>query len=435
VRDQVQEEELGLVKPDWVLKERRITVGCIVSDDFLAGYYRIHNPLFFKSPEDRRVVEWCIDYWKKFSEAPGQYIQEIWREAQETQTIPAEEAELIGKKLEGLSERYSREESDFSTNYELESAVNYFRNRQIELAIEAADELSKQGKFEEAEKALADIKPIGSAELIDQLEKNSLTGEQMLAQEIHRPERLIGDWLSLASLNMLYAPPGVGKTMLALSLSIGITRKEWMDFSIGPWDTKKPCGVLYVDGEMGEWDLRERIRLLSQPYGKENPRTPLIIASANRIARIGRTQINLSIPEWRDTIYEFLAERPRIKCVVIDNLSSLTPGRDENNKQEWDPINQWLMSLRHLGLAVIVVHHAGKNKKVQRGTSGHDDQMDVVLSLSRKAADSGAKFYINFQKARNLAPGASVDSFKVELVGNNKSLEWQEIDKDEEDEK
>jgi len=42
---------------------------------------------------------------------------------------------------------------------------------------------------------------------------------------------------------------------------------------------------------------------------------------------------------------EFLLSN-RIRLWVVDNLASLSSGSDENSKQEWDPINTWLLDLR-----------------------------------------------------------------------------------------
>ena len=368
-------------KPEWIEKENGIVIGCIIDDDFLGKYFRIHKYELIKSPENRRIIDWCFEYWKKYTEAPRQNIQKIWEEKQQITAIPEDESQLIEKILEGLSGKYSENETDFNSEYQLQIATDYLRNRQIEESINLADQLSKQGKLDEAEKALTIVSPIKSKSLLSELSDCSVAASKFLGEELYRPSRLIRPWLNLQSLNMIYAERGIGKTMLSLSLAIALTRKENDKWQCGPWEAKKSTGVLYVDGEMGEHDLQDRIRMLSSPLGEESKTYPLIILSGNRLARQYRKQINIAAEEWQTTISEFLAERPRIKCVIFDNLSALTPGRDENNKKEWDPINQWFISLRAMGLAVIFVHHAGKNKKSQRGTSGHDDAVDVVINL------------------------------------------------------
>ena len=47
----------------------------------------------------------------------------------------------------------------------------------------------------------------------------------------------------------------------------------------------------------------------------------------------------------------------KVKLWVVDNLASLASGLDENKKQDWDPINSWLLELRFAGISTIMLHH------------------------------------------------------------------------------
>jgi putative DNA primase/helicase len=91
-----------------------------------------------------------------------------------------------------------------------------------------------------------------------------------------------------------------------------------------------------------------------------------------------------------------------VRLWVCDNIASLTPGIDENSKESWDPINQWLLELRFSGITTIFLHHENKIGG-QRGTSAREDNLDVCVSLKRPpdyAADQGARFIVNFTKSR-----------------------------------
>jgi len=81
----------------------------------------------------------------------------------------------------------------------------------------------------------------------------------------------------------------------------------------------------------------------------------------------------------------------------------LCPGLNENDKQDWDQMNQWFLSLRNLGVAVIFVHHAGKGGE-QRGTSAREDSLDNVIRLDeiKSRSHRGACFKVKFEKHRNL---------------------------------
>jgi putative DNA primase/helicase len=92
----------------------------------------------------------------------------------------------------------------------------------------------------------------------------------------------------------------------------------------------------------------------------------------------------------------------KIKLWVIDNLASLTSGLDENKKQDWDPINSWLMELRFAGISTIMIHHEGKDGR-QRGTSAREDNLDISMMLKKPhdyTPEDGARFIVHFSKSR-----------------------------------
>ena len=108
--------------------------------------------------------------------------------------------------------------------------------------------------------------------------------------------------------------------------------------------------------------------------------------------------------------------------MILDNIASLTPGIAENSKEDWDPVNQWLISLRHLGVSVLLIHHSGKGG-AQRGTSGREDALDCIIKLKPGLVNSGeygAAFGIRFEKARNVAPDQGIYPFDLELVEDGK---------------
>jgi hypothetical protein len=124
--------------------------------------------------------------------------------------------------------------------------------------------------------------------------------------------------------------------------------------------------------------------------------------------------IDLSVEGFRNLI-TFEARKNDIKFIVIDNLASLTAGTNENTKEGWDPINQWLLKLRHMGISIFVVHHMSKGKD-QRGTSARMDNVDSTLYIKKPkyySASDGARFILDFKKHRG-----KIDSDSKELVKN-----------------
>jgi putative DNA primase/helicase len=91
-----------------------------------------------------------------------------------------------------------------------------------------------------------------------------------------------------------------------------------------------------------------------------------------------------------------------IGFLILDNLSSLAPGIDENSKMEFDPVNRWLQELRFHKVAVVMTHHVGKSRE-QRGTTSHEDHVDVSLMIMRPRGyqvEEGCKFICRVDKDR-----------------------------------
>jgi len=127
----------------------------------------------------------------------------------------------------------------------------------------------------------------------------------------------------------------------------------------------------------------------------------------------------------RDEICTILDEHPAIRIVILDNISCLFSGLNEDRKQDWEPIAAWLIRLRHRGLTTLLVHHSGKAGQ-QRGTSGREDSLDTVIQLSQPTGyDSreGCHFELHFSKCRS-AKGEDVASLDVKLEEHNGQLNW-----------
>jgi len=76
-------------------------------------------------------------------------------------------------------------------------------------------------------------------------------------------EMLLSPILPERSLSILYAPRGIGKTLLALSIGLAVASGS----NLLRWSTPKPRRVLYVDGEMILSDLQQRLSEISVGLG------------------------------------------------------------------------------------------------------------------------------------------------------------------------
>ena len=220
----------------------------------------------------------------------------------------------------------------------------------------------------------------------------------LLTLSLAEPPMLLKPWLSEGTLALITAKRGIGKTWLGLSIGLAVTH----GLKIGSWEPETNVGCLYVDGEMSGYDLQSRVKNLMLGGGELKGKAPFIMFSSDLMRRVSHPYPNLVRDEWRKGFLDYVKKHSEYKLIVLDNLVSLMPGSDEDRKVDWDPINQWLLTLRSCGVAVIMIHHDGKSGN-QRGTSSREDNINVSIQLSHPKdyrAEEGAKFNVEFTKIR-----------------------------------
>jgi hypothetical protein len=227
---------------------------------------------------------------------------------------------------------------------------------------------------------------------------------------------MLAPWLHSQDLCMVYAARGIGKTHFALSVAYAVATGG----SFGPWQAPQPRKVLYLDGELPGAVMQQRCLMhcpdVEPLHGYMRVLTPDIVPE-------DETLPDISTPEGQAAIE--LSIDPDTELIVIDNLSAWARTGRENDAESWHPIATWLLSLRRRGIAVLIVHHGGKNGQ-QRGTSKKEDLLDVVIGLSRPKdydPQQGAVFVLEFTKARNLT-GTEAESMEFTLGGDENRAVW-----------
>lgn len=231
-------------------------------------------------------------------------------------------------------------------------------------------------------------------------------------------DSLLEPWLHSQDLCMVFAARGVGKTHFALAVSYAVaTGGKFLS-----WKANLPRKVLYLDGELPGNVMQTRL-LTHLPAVEPLPRyfrvfTPDLLGMEDLMP-------DLATPQGQAIINGMIEHDTAL--VVVDNLSAWARGtRAENDAESWLPIASWVLALRRRGIAVLLVHHAGKGGD-QRGTSKREDLLDVVIRLSRPIdydAKQGARFEMTFTKARNLH-GNLAEELEVTLSeGDDGSAAW-----------
>jgi AAA domain/Homeodomain-like domain len=230
-------------------------------------------------------------------------------------------------------------------------------------------------------------------------------------------EMLLDPILPEKGLAMLYAARGTGKTFVALCMAFAIATATLFL----KWKAPKPRRVLLIDGEMPAAALQERwARIVaSAPDVQLDPGNIQILAGdlieEGGIGNLASPDVQAEIDRWLEGV----------DVLILDNLSSLTAVIRDNDAESWGPIQEWLLRLRRRGIAVLIVHHAGKGGQ-QRGTSRREDVLDTSISLRHPADYSpteGARFEVHLEKARGVH-GDAARPFEAKLEVRDGKAIW-----------
>jgi hypothetical protein len=204
-------------------------------------------------------------------------------------------------------------------------------------------------------------------------------------------QKLLSDWFLEGDLGFVFAPRGLGKTWIALGIGTAIAGGE----TCGPWRAHGKHRVLYIDGEMPCESIDQRIKGLR---GGDNLR----VLNHEALFHLTGKVLNLGNLVMQEVLTELLLAT-KIKVLILDNLSCLFSGISENDADSWELVLQWLLTLRRHRIAVVLIHHSGRNKANMRGTSRREDAAFWVIRLDEIEDEhrQGARFISRFTKDRN----------------------------------
>jgi hypothetical protein len=236
--------------------------------------------------------------------------------------------------------------------------------------------------------------------------------EEWLARNLPAPDPLMGHWLTTTSRVLLPAPTGIGKSMFGIAL--GMRAAAGMPFL--RWDGRRPCKVLYIDGEMSG-------RLLKERLGAEVERLGVVPAGFHALSHEDIENFApLNSPEGQRAIEEVIIRIGGVNLIVFDNIMSLIAG-DMKEEEGWRQTIPWQHSLTKRKIGQVWLHHTGHDEDKSYGTKTREWQMDTVL-FGKKVdrPDTDVSFKLEFRKARERTPLTRADfaDINVALVDN----EW-----------
>ena len=227
--------------------------------------------------------------------------------------------------------------------------------------------------------------------------------------DIRFPPRdyLVLPWLRQRESAMVYAAPGVGKSLFAMSLALAVAGGGK---ALGKWEAPKAQRVLYVDGEMPIDDIQKRtFALFPATGGDREAVTNNLHLSARQYQDAGKVFVDLTDESSRNDLLGRIKEAG-VELLILDNLSTLATVEDENAASQFNDVIEFLLRAKNEGVACVLVHHSNKTGASYRGSSKLATTFEVILRLEEanlKATDQTdtTRFRLSWDKFRGEKKG------------------------------
>ncbi len=201
---------------------------------------------------------------------------------------------------------------------------------------------------------------------------------------------VVSGLLALPSLNVVFGPPGTLKSMLLTDLALCVaTGKPWL--TPLPGEPARPFAttaapVLWLDFDNGQRLTSERFEAIGRAHDAPES-APLFYVS------MPSPWLNASDILQVDGL-AMRVLRLGAKLVVVDNLSTVAGGKDENSAEMVGTMSNLRRLAEKSGAAVVVVHHQRKSNGLKgregdtlRGHSSILAALDLALLLERAEDD------------------------------------------------
>jgi len=267
---------------------------------------------------------------------------------------------------------------------------------------------------------------VGAEKTADYLKPKSykpISLENFLKKDIPPVEWLIPDLLPKKGVNAVVGGPGIGKSWFTYELAYCLAT----GCSFLNYPPMKPMRCLYIDGEMDDSQVMERVVQIAERVSKKPSNFNLI--TKDDLLDTNQQGINLYSPLCRDMLSDCIEE---VDVIFLDNFSNLTWSEKEgyeNTAESWRPIGEFIKEWAYRGKTFILVHHTNKLGG-SRGTSRMNVDFRVELLLSKYAGPSVPDidttllaFKVEFIKGRGLSYKGQSD-FNCRLHKMSGEPEW-----------
>jgi KaiC/GvpD/RAD55 family RecA-like ATPase len=181
------------------------------------------------------------------------------------------------------------------------------------------------------------------------------------------------------ALTMLAGQPGEGKSLLAMAVAAGVA----MGDSIAGMFCRRGS-VLIVDAEQSAGEIHRRVKALGMPADRVG------------IVQVDGVDLARDLREIRSAIRE---RRPDL--VVLDSFRSMWAGEENDSAAAAAPLYALNRMAQREGVALVLLHHAGKGESPYRGSTAIAGAVEIGLTLSRAKDDEDpSRRYLDCWKCR-----------------------------------
>ncbi len=420
-KDTLNEKTLRNLEKDDSYFERNFLIGIITDNEFCLWAKDSFNTKYLQSSTARVITNWIYEYAKEFDKAPGQDIESIYYDKLKSGNIQEElaeeiEVDILPKLSEdfenrGIDIRYLKQRTEKYLNIQI--AAKRIEEAQSHLEKHDLDELN----------IVLNIEP-PQAETIN-MYIHSIA--EMEAMGVKKPRLLLKPWLREGETNILYSEAGVGKSLLAILIAylLGLKRYDSSDAEIAGWQVKNPTGTLYIDGELGEPEMIERVKQFSWLGEQQEGKEIKTLSIPSYQITTGK-DMNLSNRKNQRKIIEWLKKNPDYKFLILDSVSTTFELESENDNSEWNKkINPFLKNLRALGVAHLIQHHEGKDGKL-RGASAMNAMAHNQFRLqNHKEKEQGQAWFLVNNSGKQRAAGDLMKPFYIKFITDGEKTFWE----------
>jgi len=231
-------------------------------------------------------------------------------------------------------------------------------------------------------------------------------------------EWLIEDIIPLGEITLVYGDSGTGKSFDMFDMGMCVSRGTLFNGR-----NVEPGAVVYVAAEAGKGFAKRKIAYSIQHKLESGEAVPFYLCTKRPNFFHDDTDALALIEEIKAVAKSYAVP---LRLIVVDTLSALAPGMNENASQDVSMVRKRLVMLQdQFDAAVVLIHHKPKNGSTPRGhgslTADFETTIEFETLLDRKTPEGKTIHRATVRKQREGKSGITWHfTLPIVDVGRNK---------------